>query len=184
MNRVILFLSLLAIQASAQFACPTDSVVAHRMYIIDGVIKGPLVNCSYSINLTSGNCTLNTGETDLVTPNYVCFSDISETCYGLNFAAITGIAARNCEGNVVSEPFSVPTVRANEEFVIDTSFLAANATIGIICVRDEEEQPVLGWNVRNCTIMQPTPEPTDSYGAGLQVGLLMLVLVISGMLVI
>src|ERR1035437_3644259 len=129
MFRVFLLLALFSFQVFSQTVCP-NATTAYKIFVIDGVPNGALVNCTYAFNISAGNCTINTAQTPLAIANYVCFGEKSQTCSNINLYSVTGIVSRNCSGNYVTETFTIPSVTPTQEFAINTTYINAKAAIG------------------------------------------------------
>ena len=181
---VYILVAFLALEASAQ-TCANNTTAGYKMHLIDGTPKTNLTNCTYSFNISSGNCTLNTAQTPLASTNYVCFSEVSPTCTNFNFTAFAGIANRNCGGNMTTEAFNVTAVTPSQEFAINTTFIDARASVEMFCINSlNAETPASNWTVRNCLYPKTTlTVKQTSFSSGLQLGLMLLLLMI-GMLFI
>ena len=142
--------------------CP-NATTSYRLFLIDGSITDGAIGCSYSFNLTTGNCSIATPFRNESLGGYVCFNASSEFCPIVANAPISGTAIKNCGGNITSASFPVVTQYVpSREFTLTTEFMNAQAVVGFVC-NATGDQGRSDWYPRNCTIGAPSQgQPPDS----------------------
>ncbi len=171
------------LQAATSY-CP-NATTSYRLFVIDGAIMDNYTNCSYMLNLTSGNCSLDTVLATNTSNKYICYNASSSVCDSIDPLTVIGFATRKCGDNYTVEALApVSNMQLTQEFTITSSFVDVRAAIGFVC-NATSGQSTSSWYPRNCTLGGGTVGPGGSAGTGtsyasaLHLGLALAVVAIS-----